>query len=75
MAYINNLLKIENKMNKNLELLSSALRSIGASFDVPTLDLIMQVNELVNAKGVDLSLGDVGEISNGIAEKYQLNKQ
>lgn len=62
-------------MNQNLELLSSALRSIGANFDVPTLDLIMTVNELVKKKGMDLSLGDVGEISNNIAQKYQLNKQ
>ncbi len=61
-------------MNNNLELLSSALRTVGANFDVPTLDLIMTVNELVNQKGLDLSLGEVGEISNMIAEKYQLNK-
>lgn len=61
-------------MNNNLELLSSALRTVGANFDVPTLDLIMTVNELVNQKGLDISLGEVGEISNRIAEKYQLNK-
>ncbi|WP_010177710.1 hypothetical protein [Aquimarina agarilytica] len=61
-------------MNNNLELLSSALRTVGANFDVPTLDLIMTVNELVNQKGLDISLGEVGEISNMIAEKYQLNK-
>lgn len=62
-------------MSQNLELLSSALRSIGANFDVPTLDLILTINELVNEKGLDISLGDVGKISNAIAEKYQLNKQ
>jgi len=61
-------------MNNNLELLSSALRSIGADFDVPTLDLVLTVNELVGEKGLNISIGEVGEISNQIAEKYQLNK-
>lgn len=62
-------------MSQNLELLSSALRSIGANFDVPTLDLIMTVNDLIKEKGVNVSFGEVGELSNNIAEKYQLNKQ
>ena len=62
-------------MSQNLELLSSALRSIGANFDVPTLDLIMTVNSLIEKKGMDVSFGEIGEISNAIAEKYQLNKQ
>ena len=57
----------------NLELLSSALRTIGANFDVPTLELILAVKELVDAKGADISIGEIGAISNVIAEKYNLN--
>ena len=57
----------------NLELLSSALRTIGANFDVPTLELILAVKELVDAKGADISIGEIGTISNAIAEKYKLN--
>ncbi len=59
--------------NNNLELLSSALRTVGANFDVPTLELIMVIKELIEQKGAEISLGEIGAISNQIAEKYKLN--
>ncbi|MCK8523072.1 hypothetical protein M0D21_15955 [Aquimarina sp. D1M17] len=61
-------------MNNNLELLSSALRTVGGNFDIPTLDLILSVKDLVDAKGTDVSIGEIGAVSNAIAEKYKLNQ-
>lgn len=60
--------------NNNLELLSSALRTVGGNFDVPTLDLIFSVKDLIDAKGAEISIGEIGLISNQIAEKYKLNQ-
>ena len=58
-----------------IELLSSALRTIGANFDVPTLELILKVHEKVIEKGADISLSEIGTISSDIAEKYKLKQE
>ncbi len=56
--------------NNNLELLSSALRAVGGNFDIPTLDLILSVKELVDKKGDEISIKEIATVSNKIAEKY-----
>lgn len=60
-------------MENNLELLSSALRTVGGNFDVPTLELIFAVNDVIKEKGVDISIGEIVSLSNQIAEKYSGN--
>ncbi len=60
--------------NNELQLLSAALRTIGGDFDIPTLDLILNVLEAVKTKGEAISIGDVKGISAQIAKKYELDK-
>lgn len=61
--------------NENLEVLASALRTAGGNFDIPTLDLILTIKELVDEKGTDISLGDIGSIRNEIASRYRPQEQ
>lgn len=61
--------------NRNLELLASALRTAGGNFDIPTLDLILSIKQLVDEKGADISIGEIASVSNQIAQKYQVNSQ
>lgn len=60
---------------KQLQLLSAALRTVGGNFDVPTLDLILSVLEEIKIKGETISIGDVNELSKTIFEKYKVNEQ
>ena len=61
--------------NENLELLASALRTAGGNFDIPTLDLILTIKELVDEKGIDISLGDIGTVRNEVASRYRSQEQ
>ena len=61
--------------DRDLELVSAALRTIGGNFDVPTLDLIFAVLEQVKIKGEGISIGDVRAISSKIELKYETNKK
>lgn len=61
--------------NNNLDLLSSALRSVGGNFDVPTLDLVLSVKELVDQKGTEVSIGEIGALAASIADKYRTSNQ
>ncbi len=56
--------------NNNLELLASALRTAGVNLDIPTLDLILTIKDIVDKKGLEISLGDIGTIRNDITIKY-----
>ncbi|MEN1784309.1 MAG: hypothetical protein AAGF77_04135 [Bacteroidota bacterium] len=56
---------------KQLQLLAAALRTLGGTFDVPTLHLIFAVGEAVAEKGEDLSIGEVRAISERLAKQYQ----
>ena len=60
--------------NNNLDLLASALRTAGGNFDIPTLDLILSIKQLVDEKGADISIGEIAAISNQVAQKYQPGK-
>ena len=57
--------------HNNLELLASALRTAGGNFDIPTLDLILSIKNLVDEKGADISIGEIATISSQVAQKYQ----
>lgn len=57
--------------NKNLDLLASALRTAGGNFDIPTLDLILSIKQLVDEKGADISIGEIAAVSQEVAQKYQ----
>ena len=60
---------------KSLELLSAALRTLGGNFDVPTLDLILSVQEEIMSKGESISIGDVKALNERIMAKYKISEQ